>query len=262
MEGEPVTEEARRRAERCFAVARSTTFDGERDNAVARGIAIADAAGISLDEFDIPGRVKAVPKPPPRSRFAEDLFTRPRSPFYDGTATKDDFDDVLRRFREHMAAAARRAAREERERRQRAEGDPNRSGEAMNRLRADIAVNYLWARGLAVYRAADALDGGRLWVIPDLENDLEYSDEGIVEVAQRRGWDGRDPAAEAEKRGQVHGRHPRFSDPARLDQAIAFLRRKGCLVQAIPDSDYWVVDGETIQSAAVILTAELAGWRS
>ena len=47
---------ARDRAERCFALARSTTFEGERANAIAQGTRIAETAGLSLDDFDIPGR--------------------------------------------------------------------------------------------------------------------------------------------------------------------------------------------------------------
>ncbi len=53
-----MTSDAIRRAERCFALARSTTFVPERDTAIARGLAIAEAAGLNLDAFDIPGRVK------------------------------------------------------------------------------------------------------------------------------------------------------------------------------------------------------------
>ncbi len=53
-----MTGDAIRRAERCFALARSTTFVPERDTAIARGLAIAEAAGLNLDAFDIPGRAK------------------------------------------------------------------------------------------------------------------------------------------------------------------------------------------------------------
>lgn len=54
---------ARDKAERCFALARSTSFSGERDNAIAQGTRIAEGAGLSLDLFDIPGRErKAAPK--------------------------------------------------------------------------------------------------------------------------------------------------------------------------------------------------------
>lgn len=51
-----MNEGARRRAEACFAVARSSTFVGERAAAISRGEAIAKAAGLPLDGFDIPGR--------------------------------------------------------------------------------------------------------------------------------------------------------------------------------------------------------------
>lgn len=50
---------ARDRAEACFALARSTTFPGERENAIASGTRIAQAAGLDLDLFDIPGRKRA-----------------------------------------------------------------------------------------------------------------------------------------------------------------------------------------------------------
>lgn len=50
---------AARLAERCFAVARSTTFAAERETAIARGVAIVEAAGLSLDDFDVPGRHRA-----------------------------------------------------------------------------------------------------------------------------------------------------------------------------------------------------------
>ncbi|GAA3254775.1 hypothetical protein GCM10020258_12720 [Sphingomonas yabuuchiae] len=54
--GNPRTARDIARAERCFALARSTTFPAERDTAIAHGITIAEAAGIDLDRFDIPGR--------------------------------------------------------------------------------------------------------------------------------------------------------------------------------------------------------------
>jgi len=46
----------RQRAEACFATARSTTFDGERNAAIGRGKAICAKHGLDLDDFDIPGR--------------------------------------------------------------------------------------------------------------------------------------------------------------------------------------------------------------
>lgn len=44
-----------RRAEKCFQIARSTPYRGEREAAISRGIAIAEKAGLVLALFDIPG---------------------------------------------------------------------------------------------------------------------------------------------------------------------------------------------------------------
>lgn len=44
------------KARKCFALAASTTHEGERDAAVTRGMAILDRAGLDPDLFDIPGR--------------------------------------------------------------------------------------------------------------------------------------------------------------------------------------------------------------
>lgn len=97
------------KAERCFAVARSTTFPGERDNAIAQGTRIAEAAGLDLDTFDIPGRtpskVKADAKPAqghPRYRWESQSDPRPRDhPFSD--AFRDfAFDADFKRQAEEM----------------------------------------------------------------------------------------------------------------------------------------------------------------
>lgn len=89
------------RAQRCFAVARSATFAGERAAAIGRGTAIAEAAGLSLDLFDIPDRVRGTRSgseqgaPPPR-------VGRSKAPErYDGA----DTDELLRSFRAHMRGA-------------------------------------------------------------------------------------------------------------------------------------------------------------
>lgn len=50
----PDRAEAAARAARCFAIARSAA--GDRHGAVARGEAIVRAAGLDLDDFDVPGR--------------------------------------------------------------------------------------------------------------------------------------------------------------------------------------------------------------
>jgi hypothetical protein len=181
-----VSAEARRRAERCFALASSTTFEGERANAVARGIAIAEAAGLDLAEFDIPGRARATPRQPTTA----DLF-----------GSRSDFEDAFRSFEEALRRRGRPSAAEafygrgfgetfadavHREQERRREADPNLSGAAMNRLRADLAISFLWASDLKVYPWSN--DGrSRVWIIPD-ESDLKYDDEGVVEVANRYGW--------------------------------------------------------------------------
>lgn len=44
-----------RRAEKCFEIARSTRFRGEREAAISRGVWIAKRAGLKLELFNIPG---------------------------------------------------------------------------------------------------------------------------------------------------------------------------------------------------------------
>lgn len=83
-----MTARAFTRAERCFALARSTTFAGERASAVSLGTAIAEQAGLSLDLFDIPGRVREAPR-----------IVRSRAPDrYD----REDTREMMRAFRAHM----------------------------------------------------------------------------------------------------------------------------------------------------------------
>jgi len=52
----------RQRAEACFAVARSTTHEGERAAAISRGEFVCKRHGLNLNDFDIPGRVRKVPR--------------------------------------------------------------------------------------------------------------------------------------------------------------------------------------------------------
>lgn len=50
---------AAERARKCFAVAaRPTTLPGERDAAIARGMAIIESHALNPDHFDIPGRAR------------------------------------------------------------------------------------------------------------------------------------------------------------------------------------------------------------
>ena len=53
-----MTADAARKARRCFALAKSTTFPAERDTAIKRGLAILESAGLNPDHFDVPGRVR------------------------------------------------------------------------------------------------------------------------------------------------------------------------------------------------------------
>lgn len=81
------------KADRCFALARSTTFTAERETAVERGIAIAEEAGLSLDRFDIPGRVR---KPVPQPRMA--FRSEPAPADY----SVDEIGDLMRAHRRRM----------------------------------------------------------------------------------------------------------------------------------------------------------------
>ncbi len=91
-----MTARGRDLAERCFALARSTTFAGERETAVARGTAIAAKAGLSLDLFDIPGRARD------RTRRDNETFDDVyqsgryhRDGAFDWTAYQDDLERSL-----------------------------------------------------------------------------------------------------------------------------------------------------------------------
>jgi len=103
-----MTARARQLAESCFAVARSTTHAGERQNAIGRGEAICRKHGFSLDDFDIPGRrPRAAPRPETSFRFAAGSFE----------GGGDELTDFLRAFeslkRSFDAAAARAGAAED-----------------------------------------------------------------------------------------------------------------------------------------------------
>jgi hypothetical protein len=83
------------RAQRCFALAASTTFPAERDTAIARGIAIAQAADLDLDWFDIPGRDRCASAAGPRAAFRRRL-------------APDEYtvDEIGRLMREHLERMA------------------------------------------------------------------------------------------------------------------------------------------------------------
>jgi len=179
-----MTDAARRRAERCFALARSTTFPGERDNAIAQGTRIAEAAGLSLDLFDIPGRHAGAAAPEAfdlfESRDATESFLRA-------------FEEALRSARWGQAhyASARTAsyaafheygARHEetaairREREKRATAERNR--------RVDRAASFLWTdRKVRAYpEGADR----EFWMINGERRRADF----LVELAVQCGFDG------------------------------------------------------------------------
>jgi hypothetical protein len=271
-----VTAEARRRAERCFAVARSTTFAGERNNAVSRGIAIAEEAGLDLNSFDIPGRVKAPPKRPTMADFFDS-----RS---DTEAVLRSFEEAIRRkmrggqSRSEDSYADAFAAGVQREQARR-EADPNRSGAAMSRLRADLAINWLWTAGIRVYGAATASDGSRRFAIPS-ESDLEYDEEGVIEIANRFGWaggatfkdgepqpdlrtasgsSGPGAKATADNISQMKGRSTISAEL--LGRAIVYLTSRGHSISSIPDTDFWQFDDDIIQSQTLVFVAKMRGFR-
>lgn len=77
----------RQRAEACFALARSTLHDGERENAISLGIKVATAAGLNLDLFDIPGRSRPRdPNAEERARRGEAANERMRQAFRETAA--------------------------------------------------------------------------------------------------------------------------------------------------------------------------------
>lgn len=177
MEGGPVR--ARERAEGCFALARSTTFAPEREAAIARGKLIAEKAGLPLELFDIPGETRTRPA----SAFRDDLFSRPRSPFYGGTWTREDLDDVLRQYHAQMEEAERvqrdlDQVRAERVRRERAE--------RLSALRD--ALNFLWIASVRIYPwSGESFGLNTLFIAPEVSA-LEYNCEGVFELARARGW--------------------------------------------------------------------------
>jgi hypothetical protein len=185
-----VTESARRRVEAALEVARrTTTLPGERAAAIAAAERVVTANGLDRASFAWPGEER---RAPPASRFTDDLFERPRSPaFKRGFYTREELDDVMARFREHTAASA--AAFEAF--RHYAEAEAAMRAEAirtarrqMDRLAADIAVNWLWRNDVRVYPTTAAEDGSRRWVAPET-SDLEYSDAGIIELAKAAGYE-------------------------------------------------------------------------
>lgn len=104
-----------RLAEKCFEIARSTRFAGERASAISRGIAIAEKAHLRLDLFSIPGRDGRHLQNALRDaegaldRWSETLSTGADETLYD--AKRRAFDTATRAAAERDCANGRRAAR-------------------------------------------------------------------------------------------------------------------------------------------------------
>ncbi|WP_230772067.1 hypothetical protein [Sphingomonas sp. Leaf4] len=168
---------AARRARSCFALAESSTFAGERDAAISRGIAVAEKAGLSLDAFNIPGRARqrraststTANRPgiaermrgsdsdyrtamreaaETRRRWADELRAADDESIYD--AKRRAFDEATAEAAERDCAAGRRA------------GVPDREHLRQRDLRdrwpsVDAAINALKARRIEIYPAGDLM---------------------------------------------------------------------------------------------------------
>ncbi|KQN37033.1 hypothetical protein ASG37_05065 [Sphingomonas sp. Leaf407] len=170
---------AARRARSCFTLARSSTFAGERDAAIARGILMAEKAGLSLDGFDIPGRVRQRqtassttanrPGIAERMRGSESDFREAireaadtRRRWAEELRVGDDesiYDAKRRAFNEATAAAAERDSAAGR----RASDLPDRAELRLHDLRerwpsVDAAINALKARRIVVHPATNLAD--------------------------------------------------------------------------------------------------------
>lgn len=103
-----------RLAAKCFDIARSSKFRGERDAAISRGIAIAKKAGLRLELFDIPGRdeyhlqnaLRDVDEA--RRRWAAELHADDGESIYD--AKRRAFDEATTAAAERDRVAGRRSA--------------------------------------------------------------------------------------------------------------------------------------------------------
>lgn len=176
---------ARQRAERCFALARSTTFEGERDAAIARGIAVAEKAGLNLDTFDIPGRKRAGPTIDYGSPIFTECVERYRAAKATGgfhpTSVRDAEDELMARAADAgsgFAAAFMRgrfaaAMREKTSREARRERWPD----------IEACKSYLFSRGVPVYDfGLFPDDDGPRWYVPGRDPD-RVTDDGLRSTA-------------------------------------------------------------------------------
>lgn len=180
------------RARACFALAASTTFEGERASAISRGTAIAQAAGLSLDLFDIPGRVKST-RSAPRAPVRPDLFRSAAETWERGRSapnqyTAESVAEVMRAFHESLrghsffngsdaadafsftaAAMSERASRMEREQRA-AFPTP------------EAAANFLWSIGFPTYPDVDDADQ-RIWKVQQGDALVDYDSDEVIGLA-------------------------------------------------------------------------------
>lgn len=190
---------ARDLAERCFALARSTTFPAERDSAIGRGTAICEKAGLSLDQFDIPGRARPA-QAKPSGAFDFETAGDPRTnsgphsyydagrrgnarPFFGDAAFTVDMEAL---FREMAASQARSKhdfqrqrddARKEREAREKAEAQ-----QLARWPTAKACVDFLFMRGCPVY-PIDSDDGD--WFAPGQNGDRPMDDGELRDLADK-----------------------------------------------------------------------------
>lgn len=179
-----MSREAYQRAERCFALARSTTFPGERKAAIARGTFIAEKAGLDLDRFDIPGRVREKPEPPERlfegNGFFGDNFRYAATEYADlqWAQFEEIWRQVDRRLREREAfnQAVDMAAEKARRQRER------------DKLKFEECLNFLWAKGVRVYRAS--AEGEEIFTAPEERPHEDLTPPDLIRMARERGWPG------------------------------------------------------------------------
>ena len=144
-----MTTAARTKAERCFALARSTAFPGEREAAISRGVAIAQKAGLDLDRFDIPGRSQ-------RTRSVASSFD----------CAAFSMQDFAEECYQALRATRRFTEAERRENTARRRAAFYEAAAALHEIEAGQLINALFAKGIAVYDLGDQGDGRR-WYVPD-----------------------------------------------------------------------------------------------
>jgi hypothetical protein len=109
----------------------------------------------------------------------------------------------------------------------------------MDQIRADLVVNWLWRLDPPVhcYQQARGVDGSRRWIIP-AEGGREFTDAGVIEVAERLGWGREDPPNPFY---ETKPDTPADRIRRRNLGVISFLRAKGLKVTINDDARTWTV---------------------